>query len=49
MKSFIAELARRQVIRVTAAYVVLGWIILQVINNLSSAVALPDAKLEHIR
>lgn len=41
MKQFFAELARRNVVRVSAAYVVLGWIILQVINNLVPATTLP--------
>ena len=39
---FIDELKRRNVIRVGAAYVVLGWLVVQVTETISPALNLPD-------
>jgi len=39
---FFAELKRRNVIRVAAAYVVIGWLLLQVADTLTPALHLPD-------
>ena len=38
----ISELKRRNVIRVAAAYVVIGWLLLQVADTLTPALHLPD-------
>ncbi|MEO1035607.1 MAG: hypothetical protein AAFX44_08610 [Pseudomonadota bacterium] len=40
--SFFSELNRRNVVRVAAAYVVLGWLLLQVADTLSPLIGLPD-------
>lgn len=40
--SFLAELKRRNVIRVAAAYVVVGWLLLQAADVLSPALHLPE-------
>jgi TolB-like protein len=42
MGNFLAELKRRHVYRVAVAYVVLAWLLLQVVNNLAPALRLPD-------
>ena len=42
MANFFAELKRRHVYRVAVAYVVLSWLLLQVVNNLTPALRLPD-------
>tara|TARA_R110002051_G_scaffold68434_2_gene123270 strand:- start:10824 stop:12692 length:1869 start_codon:yes stop_codon:yes gene_type:complete len=39
---FLAELRRRNVFRVTAAYLVVGWLVMQVIAVIADAAALPD-------
>src|SRR6185295_863757 len=43
MQRFISELQRRKVLRVASAYVVGGWIVLQVALALQAAMALPPA------
>lgn len=40
--SFFGELKRRNVIRVAAAYIVIGWLLLQVADTLTPALHLPD-------
>jgi TolB-like protein len=42
MAEFFAELKRRQMFRVAAAYAVVAWVLLQLINNLAQALRLPD-------
>ena len=42
MGHFFAELKRRQMFRVAAAYAVVAWMLLQLINNLTPALRLPD-------
>jgi TolB-like protein len=42
MAEFFAELKRRQMFRVAAAYAVVAWLLLQLINNLTPALRLPD-------
>ncbi|WP_339748100.1 hypothetical protein [uncultured Maricaulis sp.] len=42
MSKFLAELRRRNVFRVAAAYLVVGWLVMQVISVIASAAALPD-------
>ena len=42
MAEFFAELKRRQMFRVAAAYAVVAWVLLQLINNLTPALRLPD-------
>jgi TolB-like protein len=40
--SFVAELKRRNVFKVTAAYGVLGWLIIQVVDTLAPRMGLPE-------
>src|SRR5262245_42270276 len=42
MADFFAELKRRQMFRVAAAYAVVAWLLLQLVNNLAPALRLPD-------
>jgi TolB-like protein len=42
MHNFLSELQRRKVLRVASAYVVAGWVILQVALSLEDAMNLPD-------
>jgi TolB-like protein len=42
MQKLLAELKRRQMFRVAAAYAVVAWIILQVVNNLAPGLNLPN-------
>jgi TolB-like protein len=42
MAEFFAELKRRQMFRVAAAYAVVAWLLLQLVNNLTPALRLPD-------
>ena len=42
MTNFLAELRRRNVFRVAAAYLVVGWLVMQVISVIAEAAALPD-------
>src|SRR5262245_17028388 len=42
MGGFFAELKRRQMFRVAAAYAVVAWLILQVVNNLAPGLNLPN-------
>ena len=42
MQKFLSELQRRKVLRVASAYVVAGWVILQVALSLEDAMKLPD-------
>src|SRR3954471_2283674 len=42
MQSFLAELKRRHIYRVAAAYAVVAWVLLQLVNNLTPALKLPD-------
>src|SRR5215467_11017764 len=45
MEKFFAELKRRHVYRVAAAYAVVAWVLLQLVNNLAPALRLPDWSL----
>src|SRR5262245_9991919 len=42
MMNLLAELKRRQMFRVAAAYAVVAWVLLQVVNNVAPALRLPD-------
>ena len=42
MGNFLAELKRRHMFRVAAAYAVVAWLILQVVNNVAPALRLPE-------
>ena len=42
MVNFFAELKRRQMFRVAAAYAVVAWVLLQVVNNVAPALMLPN-------
>src|SRR5512132_1774171 len=42
MQAFFAELKRRQIYRVAAAYAVVAWILLQLVNNVAPALRIPD-------
>jgi adenylate cyclase len=42
MGNFFAELKRRHVYRVAAAYAVVAWVLLQIVNNVTPLVRLPD-------
>src|SRR6185503_2412085 len=42
MGNFFAELKRRHMYRIAAAYAVVAWVLLQLINNLAQALKLPD-------
>jgi TolB-like protein len=42
VSDFFAELKRRQMFRVAAAYAVLAWLLLQVVNNVAPALRLPE-------
>src|SRR5262249_23072591 len=48
MGSFFAELKRRHVYRVAAAYVVVAWALIQVLNNLAPALNLPNWALTFV-
>src|SRR6266436_5611631 len=42
MDNFVAELKRRHIYRVAAAYAVVAWLLLQLFNNLTPIMKLPD-------
>jgi adenylate cyclase len=42
MTAFLAELRRRHVFRVAAAYLVVGWLVMQVVATISAAAGMPD-------
>ena len=42
MAKFFAELKRRHMYRVAAAYAVVAWVLLQLVNNLVLPLRLPD-------
>lgn len=42
MPEFLKELSRRNVFRVAAAYVIVGWIVLQVVGLMAPSLGLPD-------
>ena len=42
MNRFVAELRRRNVFRVAAAYLVVGWVLIQVVSLISEPLGLPD-------
>ena len=42
MDTFFAELKRRHIYRVAAAYAVVAWVLLQLFNNLTPIMKLPD-------
>src|SRR5262244_1847057 len=42
MGNFFAELKRRHIYRVAAAYAVVAWLLLQLFNNLTPVLKLPD-------
>ena len=41
MGSFFAELKRRHIYRVAAAYAVLAWVVLQIVNNVAPILEAP--------
>ena len=41
MQAFLAELKRRHVYRVGAAYAVVAWVLLQLVNNVGPILELP--------
>lgn len=41
MGNFLAELKRRHIYRVAAAYAVLAWLLLQLVNNVAPVLDLP--------
>ena len=42
METFLAELKRRHIYRVAAAYAVVAWVLLQLVNNVEPILKLPD-------
>src|SRR4030095_5650648 len=42
MSNFFAELKRRHIYRVAAAYAVVAWLLLQLFNNLTPIIRLPE-------
>ena len=42
MGNLLAELKRRNIFRVGAAYAVVAWVLLQLVNNLTPALKLPQ-------
>tara|TARA_R110002073_G_scaffold121150_1_gene263456 strand:- start:89 stop:1957 length:1869 start_codon:yes stop_codon:yes gene_type:complete len=42
MTKFLAELRRRNIFRVAAAYLVVGWLVMQVVATIGSAAGMPD-------
>src|SRR4029450_12391497 len=48
MGNFFSELKRRHVYRVAAAYVVVAWLILQVVNNVAPGLNLPNAAVTFV-
>src|ERR1700682_483073 len=42
MGNFFAELKRRHIYRVAAAYAVVAWVLIQLVNNIAPAPRLPD-------
>src|SRR6185503_14452415 len=42
MGGFFAELKRRHIYRVAAAYAVVAWVLIQIVNNLAPALRLPE-------
>src|SRR3979409_904479 len=42
MASFFAELKRRHIYRVAAAYAVVAWVLIQLVNNVAPALRLPE-------
>src|SRR5215467_1885300 len=42
MENFFAELKRRHIYRVAAAYAVVAWVVLQLVNNLAPGLNLPN-------
>ena len=42
MEKFFAELKRRHMYRVAAAYAVVAWVLLQLVNNLAPGLNLPN-------
>ena len=42
METFLAELKRRHIYRVTAAYAVVAWVLIQLVSNVSPMLRLPD-------
>src|SRR5215467_11832110 len=43
MANFFAELTRRHIYRVAAAYAVVAWVVLQIVNNVAPAFNLPGS------
>src|SRR6185503_20985043 len=43
MAKFFAELKRRHMFRVAAAYAVVAWLILQIVNNIAPGLNLPNS------
>src|SRR5260370_1362195 len=42
MANFLAELKRRHLYRVAAAYAVMAWVLIQLVNNVAPALRLPE-------
>jgi hypothetical protein len=42
MANLFAELKRRHIYRVAAAYAVVAWVLLQIVNNVAPALRIPD-------
>src|SRR5260221_14341111 len=42
MANFFAELKRRHIYRVAAAYAVVAWVLIQLVNNVAPALRLPE-------
>src|SRR5258705_4251935 len=42
MSDFFTELKRRQIYRMAAAYAVVAWVLIQLVNNVAPALKLPD-------
>lgn len=45
MQTFFAELKRRHIYRVAAAYAVVAWVLLQLVNNVAPGLNLPNSAL----
>lgn len=48
MKQFLSELSRRNIFRVAAAYVIVGWIVLQVASIVAPAMGLPGTAVSFV-
>ena len=48
MGQLFEELKRRSVFKVAAAYVVVGWVLVQVANEIAPMLSLPDTSTQHL-